>query len=289
MKKGTIIALTLLAAGAVCCLAAVGVGLKNGAFRGGLSSLHQTVNNQTVAPTTDNTVKPATGSAADNTSQTTNSATDSTAAQTLDQNATISRVELDIDNAEFIVKKGETNSLAGADNVRYQQRGDTLQISQEHRSWDNPPQITLTLKDATLTDLDIELDAGWLTVSDITVTRSMECSVDVGNAQFQNVSAQRLDLDVDTGKIEFAGKTLGPVQLECDSGKIDMNLTDSTVGRVTGEMDGGRLDVQVNGQQAFENHGRINRISQDLSGATGSDTLNVDCDAGNISVKLTTK
>ena len=39
MKKATIIALTLFAAGAVCCFAAVGMGTSNGSLKEGLSSL----------------------------------------------------------------------------------------------------------------------------------------------------------------------------------------------------------------------------------------------------------
>ena len=99
----------------------------------------------------------------------------------------------------------------------------------------------------------------------------------------------RLDLDVDAGGITFAGQTLGPVDLECDAGGIELDLEDSSIGHVSGDVDAGEISVLVNGQEALKHNGFGDTVSADLPGAAGTDMLTFDCDAGSISVKLTTK
>ena len=94
---------------------------------------------------------------------------------------------------------------------------------------------------------------------------------------------------MDAGGIAFAGQTLGPVELECDAGGIELELVNSSIGHVTGDVDAGEIDVQVNGRQALKHNGFGETVSADLPGATGTDNLTFDCDAGSISVKLTTK
>lgn len=263
MKKATIIAVTLFAAGAVCCFAAVGMGAGNGSLKNSLSSL-RSVQYQEKAED-----------------------------KALEQNMEIEHLVLDIDSAECIVKTGTTNSLTGGKDVQWERQGDTLKISQKQRNgwwWrSKPANITLTLQDTSLADLDIELDAGTVTVSDLTATDFVRCNVDAGGAEFQNICTGRLELDVDAGGIAFAGQTLGPVELECDAGGIELELVNSSIGHVTGDVDAGEIDVQVNGRQALKHNGFGETVSADLPGATGTDILTFDCDAGSISVKLTTK
>lgn len=263
MKKATIIALTLFAAGAVCCFAAVGMGAKDFSWKDGVSSL-RSVQYQEKAED-----------------------------KALDQNMNIEHLVLDIDSAECVVKTGTTNSLTGGEDVKWERQGDTLKISQKQRNgwwWrTKPARITLTLQETSLADLEIELDAGSITVNDVTATDFVRCNVDAGSAEFENVHTGRLDLDVDAGGITFAGQTLGPVDLECDAGGIELDLEDSSIGHVSGDVDAGEISVLVNGQEALKHNGFGDTVSADLPGAAGTDMLTFDCDAGSISVKLTTK
>ena len=263
MKKATIIALTLFAAGAVCCFAAVGMGAKDFSWKDGVSSL-RSVQYQEKAED-----------------------------KALDQNMNIEHLVLDIDSAECVVKTGTTNSLTGGKDVKWERQGDTLKISQKQRNgwwWrTKPARITLTLQETSLADLEIELDAGSITVNDVTATDFVRCNVDAGSAEFENVHTGRLDLDVDAGGITFAGQTLGPVDLECDAGGIKLDLEDSSIGHVTGDVDAGEISVLVNGKQALKHNGFGDTISADLPGATGTDILTFDCDAGSISVNMRTK
>ena len=54
-------------------------------------------------------------------------------------------------------------------------------------------------------------------------------------------------------------------------------------------VDAGEISVLVNGQEALKHNGFGDTVSADLPGAAGTDMLTFDCDAGSISVKLTTK
>lgn len=264
MKKATIIALTLFAAGAVCCFAAAGMGASNDSLKSSLSSLRSAQYQEKAAD------------------------------QALDQNMEISHLVLDIDSAECVIQTGgDSCSLTGGKDVQWERQGDTLKISQKQRNgwwWrSKPAKITLTLQDSSLADLDIELDAGSITVNDVTATDFVRCNVDAGGAEFQNVHTGRLELDVDAGGITFAGQTLGPVDLECDAGGIELDLEDSSIGHVTGDVDAGEISVLVNGKQALKHNGFGDTISADLPGATGTDILTFDCDAGSISVNMRTK
>lgn len=263
MKKATIIACTLLAAGAVCCVAALGMGARDGLFQREGSSLRALQYKEEAED------------------------------KALEQDMKISHLVMDIDNAECVVQVGDKYSLTGGEHVQWKRQGDILTISQEQPDgwwWKSKPaNITLTLPYNTLTDLDIELDAGSVVINDLITTDLIRCNVDAGSAEFENVHTGKLELDVDAGEIIFHGQTLGAVELECDAGGIELNLENSSIGHVTGEIDAGEINVTNNGKKVVSQDGFSNTVSTDIPGAAGTDILTFDCDAGSIGIELITE
>lgn len=266
MKKATIIACTLLAAGAVCCFAAVGMGAVNGSWKEGMSSLRAVRYQEKAAD------------------------------KALNEHMEISHLILDIDNAECVINAdSDSCSLTGGKDVTWKLEGDTLTIQQKQRGgwwWrSRSAPITLNIQDVAIAYLDMDIDAGTVDISDLTVTQAVTCNVDAGAANLDNVNTNRLELDVDAGEITYSGRTLGPVKLECDAGAIDLDLqAGSSIGQVAGDIDAGEIEVKVNGTQVIKRDGLGgNTFSAQLPGAVGNELLTFDCDVGSISVDLTAK
>ncbi|MDO4286734.1 MAG: DUF4097 family beta strand repeat-containing protein [Eubacteriales bacterium] len=263
MKKSTICIIILLVVGIACCVAAFSMGIGEVSFDDISAPRFLTYREQAID-------------------------------KELEPHAEINRLILDIDAAECIVRTGDENSLTAGKDVTWKLEGETLTVSQDKRDgwwWKSKSApVTLTIRKDGLSDLDIDVDAGAVTVSDLTVTQRITCNVDAGAVEMTDVFAGNLELDVDAGAIAYSGKLVGPAKLECDAGSIDLTLQEgSTIGHVNGSVDAGQIDVTVNGKEAISQDGFSETVSANLPGAIGNDLLTFDCDVGSISVDLIAK
>ncbi|MDO4174268.1 MAG: DUF4097 family beta strand repeat-containing protein [Eubacteriales bacterium] len=265
MKKTTILVIVLLVAGVGCCAAAFGMGL-NEISVGDFSFTPRFLKYQEEAVD-----------------------------KGLAVSTKIGRLEMDIDNAECVIRTGDAYQLTAGSGVTWKQEGTTLTIEQEQPGgwwWrSKPAPITLTVpEDTALSYLDVDVDAGTVSVSDLEASHGVACNVDAGYIELDHVDTGSMEMDVDAGAISYVGILRGPAQLECDAGSIDLTLRQgSTAGSVNGSVDAGSVSVYVNGQEVLQNDGFSETVSADLPGAIGNDRIALDCDVGSISVTLTTK
>lgn len=260
MKKSTIFAIVLLFSGIICCGVAFGMGV--GEFS--LDSAPRFLKYQETAVD-----------------------------KGLDAHAEVDRLILDIDAAECVVQTGNENSLTAGADTTWRLEGKTLTIEQEQREgwwWkSNSAPITLTIQDDGLYYLDVDVDAGSVLVNNMTVTQDLTCDLDAGTITLKDVTVgRRLEADVDAGSIDYAGCLYGDAELNCDAGHIHLDLlSGSTIGKVTGNVDVGKIKVYVDGKKVIDRGGFAETISTDLPGAMGNKLLTFDCDAGSISVEIT--
>lgn len=205
-------------------------------------------------------------------------------------------LELDIDAAELTIKEGDSWSLTAGRSTSWGVSGDTLSIWQSSGDgwwWkSDPAPITLTVpKGSVIASMDIDVDAGSVTVQGITAAQGITCDVDAGSVQMNDMSAGRLKADCDAGEIVFSGQVTGPVELNCDVGRIDAALQEgSTVGRISGNVDAGDLDIRVNGTPCVTGENSFSStISADIPGALGGELLTIDCNVGSVSIDIVTK
>ena len=261
MKKSTLAALVLLIIGVGCCAVACGMGVGS------------SIQNDLHAPRF---------------LQYNETATD----KGLDARAEIERLVLDIDGAECVVQTGSENKLTAGTDTDWKLENGTLTVKQElpHGWWwkSKAAPVTLTLRKGTLSTLDIDVDAGTVSMDDLIVMQALTCTVDAGAAYLDNVDTNRMELDVDAGEIVYSGAASGPIDLDCDAGSIELTLNDSSIGQVTGKVDLGSVDVSVDGKTAISRDGLSDTVNAKLPGTQGNDVLTFDCDAGEINVKLTT-
>ena len=263
MKKSTLFALVLLIIGVGCCAVACGMGVGS-SMQNDLHVPRFLQYNET--------------------------ATD----KGLDNHMQIERLVLDIDGAECTVNTDcNESSLTGGDSVTWTLENGTLTVKQELPSgwwWKSKAApVTLNIQDTAISYLDIDVDAGTVSMDDLIVMQALTCTVDAGAAYLDNVDTNRMELDVDAGEIVHSGTTRGPIDLDCDAGSIELTLNDSSIGQVTGKVDLGSVDVSVDGKTAISRDGLSDTVNAKLPGTQGHDVLTFDCDAGSIEVKLTTE
>ncbi len=270
MKKSTIAALVLLAAGLVCCLAAAGMGVRT-VFLGERSSLHM-FRYQEKAENIELPENVYTMSA--------------------------NRLVLDIDTAELTIQDGDKWSLSGGKDVTCEMEGDTLTIKQKNRSswWykPNPAPIVLTIPtDKPFYTVDVDVDAGRVEISDISATGYIKCDVDAGYIRAEDIWTPQIEASVDAGIIEILGGVDGrgaqgtPVKLDCNAGQILLNLYEgSTIGHVSGEVDMGDVKIAVNGENCLTDSGISREFACDIPGVSGTDLMTIDCDIGSIEVYI---
>ncbi len=259
MTRSTKAALVLLAAGAVCCGVAVGMGA---AWSGNGNSVlfgrqEQTADKQLVCDG-------------------------------------VSELVLDIDTAEVIVTAGDSWSLTAGESTSWDVSGGTLTIEQdsETRWWwgRSIAAVELTMPADAVSSIEVTVDAGSVTMRGITAAQSLWCEVDAGEIVMRDMTAGQLDADCDVGQIEFSGVVYGPVTLSCDVGSIEAELqAGSTVGYVDGAADLGSIEVNVNGESVVAPAGMKATVTTALPSAAGDDLLTIDCDVGSIVVNLLTQ
>jgi len=165
-------------------------------------------------------------------------------------------------------------------------------------------------EDLTVTNAEISLDNGNVTVNDLTATKSfVDIDVDNGNINANGVSAvDYIDLSVDNGQIEGSGLTCYSVSAEASLGnvnlsKVNCELLESQVnsGNVTlnnitvatsveAEVDLGDVKITLVGAQSkFLINARTDVGSCNVSNTTtGEVTINLFVDIGNITVGFLT-
>lgn len=261
MKKSTWLVLVLLVAGVVCCAVAFGMGVGE-----------LTLDGVSVAPQIFTRQEKA---------------VDKELIDVFD------RLELDIDDANCTIVEGDRVSLSGGDDVTWEMEGNLLKVKQEQRGgwwWKpDPAPITLTVP-GPLSKMDIDVDAGSVLVSKMTVTQDVTCDVDAGNITLKDVTVgRRLEADVDVGSVDYNGHLYGEAKLDCDAGSIHLGLTPgSTIGKVIGNVDAGEFKVYVDGEKVIDRGGFAETISTDIPGIEGYELVTFDCDAGRISIEIET-
>lgn len=267
MKKSTIIALFLLISGSICCAVAVGMGARTVLTGGGnvlRAFRYQETEGKLTLP---------------------------------DGVSDARRLVIEIDDTELTVQTGDSWSLSGGSDVVRTLRGNTLTIEQgAHRGWwyrSNPAPIVLTVpSDAVFDSIDLDVDAGSVTLSGLHTTGALRCEVDAGALRMEDMRAAQLEADVDVGLAEFSGVIDGtgaPVKLECDAGEIVLRLrAGSTIGRVSGKMDLGDVQVTADGVMCLNESSLSRTFDCAVPGAAGTGVLTVDCDVGSVDIAIET-
>ncbi|MDO5784554.1 MAG: hypothetical protein Q4P20_05775, partial [Eubacteriales bacterium] len=205
----------------------------------------------------------------------------------------VDQLELDIDDADCTIVVGDHASLSGGDDVTWEIEGNLLKVKQEQRGgwwWKSKSApITLVLP-GPLSKMDIDVDAGSVLVSKMTVTQDLTCDVDAGTITLKDVTVgRRLEADVDAGSVDYNGHLYGAAKLDCDAGSIHLGLLpDSAIGKVTGNVDAGEVKVYVDGEKVIDRDGYSETISADIPGVEGKELATFDCDAGRISIEVET-
>lgn len=263
MKKSTWLVLVLLVAGVVCCAVAFGMGVGE-----------LTLDGVSVAPQIF-------------------TRQDKAVDKGMEEHAQVDQLELDIDDAECTVVIGDQTSLTGGDGVTWEMEGNRLKVKQEQRGgwwWkSDPAPITLVLS-GPLSRVDIDVDAGSVLVSKMSILQDLTCDVDAGSVTLKDVTVgRRLEADVDVGSVDYAGHLYGAAKLDCDAGSIRLQLLEgSSIGNVTGNVDAGEFKVYVDADQVINRGGFAETISADIPGIDSNGIATFDCDAGRITIQIET-
>ena len=265
MKKSTKIALILAVCGVGCCVAAgiMGVGsvLKQGVQLGISAAESQEPTQQ----------------------------------QVLDVQGDKIAVELDLDYSKVTIQAGDSWHLSCGSDVHSYTEGNTLKIEQEKNrpilKWKEPTPVVLTVPNEALLSMEIDLDAGSVDMSGISLPGMLQCSVDAGRVHMTDMTVSGgCTLDCDAGQIDFSGIVHGRTDIECDVGEIRMDLQPgSTIGRVQGDADLGTCHILIDGKSYVNQDTLSESIAAELPHMPGNDLLTVDCDAGAVTVSLYSK
>lgn len=205
----------------------------------------------------------------------------------------ISNIEIDIDYAELVVKKGkdlkvETNSSK----LKIKEMRDTLSIRESSgirkKRYDLvlylPEKIfdeveiknaagTIEIEYLDCKDLELEIDAGTLKVYELNVKREANISSGAGKTVVKNANVYNLDLDLGAGKVEYNGAISGNSKIDAGVGSLILDL-EGNKEEYTFKVDTGIGSIKIDDEKV--NDGTIgtgtNRI--DIDGGVGSIDIN---------------
>lgn len=159
--------------------------------------------------------------------------------------------------------------------------------------WNDGPEVVITVSDdIDINDIEIEVDAGNLEVSNL-VFNEMTGEFSAGNVEINDSTCDSLEISADAGNIEIRGCEYGSVRLTTDAGNIDMRNTGfetlyvrSDFGSI--DVDGIR-DIDSYSISAECDVGSVEIGGRDAgssyhSDGTGSGSITVECDAGSIDI-----
>lgn len=170
----------------------------------------------------------------------------------------VRKLDIDIEGGYLVIENSEDSqfhleaSEGKYSKVQYYLEGDTLHLSKRYSltdyvKYDNDHILTLAVPTTcSLYEVDIDLGAGEMEISDLQISGSMDIDVGAGTVSADNVSAYELNIDVGAGEAiftennvidmevhvgmgnaEYSGAVTGRLDAECGMGSIYMELTGS--------------------------------------------------------------
>ncbi len=144
--------------------------------------------------------------------------------------------EGDADDIEIISTTAEDeiityNSEAMWYEVSYDETSKTVRINQKTKDFIFDISINnsrvgkpIVIKiNGELNKLHLEVDAGDVTIKDLTVDK-LELNIDAGKASFINCVTNQAELEIDAGSLDYEGKVFDYMEVSIDVGSIEIDL-----------------------------------------------------------------
>lgn len=217
-----------------------------------------------------------------------------TTTELLQQTGDIYQVEMDIESASCTIQYGSKWELQyTGDHVTWSNSGGKFELEQQTGTFFHTDDNTIVLtvpENAVIAGMDLELDAGKITISNFGVAGTISCRVNAGSIDMNQVTVSDLKLDTDVGSIDFDGIITNSATADCDVGSINLTLKPgSTIGYINGTVDAGTVSVAVNGYERLSGKDASPQFSMDIDemknqGNYGVMTIN--CDVGTVHVDV---
>ena len=124
---------------------------------------------------------------------------------------------------------------------------------------------------------EIEVGAGKLDVTVLTVENNIDAEVGAGSANIQNLKATTASIECGVGKMSVKGAVEGDISIECGVGNIEMYL-DAAESDYNYDIDCGIGSVYINGSK----RGGFLASSADMAYAGAKGTIKLECGIGKI-------
>ena len=190
----------------------------------------------------------------------------------------IKNINIDVVSTNMIIKKGDILSI-DADNVskkfKIKEQGNTLSIKEKKITiFGNKKgsSIIITIPE-TLGDLNIDIGAGKLEISDIT-TDKFSLDQGAGKVDITNSKLQDLSLDLGAGKFYFNGTLLGKNEIDQGVGEVILDLQNNDYKFETSK---GLGSITINGV-SYKNDIKLGEGQNiiDIDGGIGSISINTN-------------
>ena len=152
--------------------------------------------------------------------------------------------------------------------------------------------VLVFAEDVDLDEIEINADAGNLEISDINVD-NLSGEFDAGNIELQKCVCAIVSLTADAGNVEVNGCEFGSITLDTNAGNIDINDTTFEIVNITNDFG----DVEINDVDNIDYYtidascdlGSVEVGGRDygttcITTGTGSGSITVSCDAGDIEI-----
>lgn len=119
------------------------------------------------------------------------------------------------------------------------------------------------------------VDAGKLSIDEISIDESSEYNVGAGDMELKYVRLNDITVDCGVGSIRIHGSITGDNDVECDVGKVELYI-DGEESEYSYDISTAIGDIILDGRKYHGNEKRINKGAKN--------NLNLECDIGNITV-----
>lgn len=130
---------------------------------------------------------------------------------------------------------------------------------------------TTEIDDITVAEFDFDGGVGENTLTNLNVSRNADMSLGVGKTSIVQSSFNNSDIDVGVGKFDFSGKLNGDTDI------------DSGVGSVTMDIDGYKLDYNINYDKGV---GDVEINGSNIESTNEKHKIDIDCGVGEVNLNF---
>lgn len=210
----------------------------------------------------------------------------------------IKGLDIELSYSNLIIKNSETLKIETDDNnIKYEQNGDKLLITEESRRWFNKndeSNIIIYLPENTiLNEFNIQAGAGEININKID-TYKLDFEFGAGKVEIQNLNVRnKAKLEGGAGKISILDGTINDLDLDMGVGEFEIktiltgeNNLNAGIGKLAIQLNDGIENYKIKANKGIGNitvDGK--NISNDEIIGNGSTYIKIDGGIGNIDIK----